>query len=87
MELFGKKPAAKPTTQSQAFEKFKATIQTAIYDAQQHGVWAATLAQHLEAKRAKPQPIPSEPDVIASTPTISAAKSRVPLPICVGSIA
>jgi hypothetical protein len=43
------KPKAKKKSQSQAFEEFKTTVSDAIHEAQRHGVWAATLAQHLEA--------------------------------------
>jgi hypothetical protein len=43
------KAKAKQLTQSQAFEIFKTTVSEAIGEAQRHGVWAATLAQHLEA--------------------------------------
>jgi hypothetical protein len=48
--MLGFKTKEKPKlTQSQAFEQFEATVSDAIHAAQRLGVWAATLAQHLEA--------------------------------------
>jgi hypothetical protein len=48
--MFGfSKQKADKKSQAQAFEEFKTTVSEAIHEAQKHGVWAANLAQHLEA--------------------------------------
>jgi hypothetical protein len=43
------KPKPKPKNQAEAFELFKESIQAAINQARQAGVWPITLGNYLEA--------------------------------------